>query len=277
MANDFKTAQPLEYFKHFLKENIRPDGRDLLEFRKTLLNIGTISTSYGSAVLKLGHTMVSCGITAELAVPPADNPNIGYFVPNVELPPLCSPEFRPGPPDDKAQILSQLVLDIVKNSGMLNLEDLCIQENKLSWVIYADVLCMSHDGNLLDAVLTVLYAALQNVKLPLIQINKESSEPEHIPESTFKLNLQSRPVSTTIALFDQNILFVDPSHDEEDIACGTITIVVGDNKQLYSVYKPGGCAVDDKILKKCIEAAVMRHSEVSQLLEEVHEEDSVDR
>jgi len=272
MANDFKTAQPLEYFKHFLKENVRPDGRELLEFRKTLLNIGTVSTAYGSAVLKLGHTMVSCGITAELAEPSADHPNIGYFVPNVELPPLCSPEFRPGPPDEKAQILSQLVLDIVNNSGMLNLEDLCIEEKKLSWVIYADIVCMSHDGNLLDAVLTVLYAALQNAQLPLIQINEENKEAEHIPNSTFKLKLLSTPVSTTISLFDQNILFVDPSHDEEDLANGTITIVVGSNKELYSVYKPGGCAVNDEIIKKCMEAAFLRHSEVSRLLDEVHED-----
>lgn len=35
------------------------------------------------------------------------------LVPNVELPALCSPEFRPGPPSEKAQVLSQFVLDTV--------------------------------------------------------------------------------------------------------------------------------------------------------------------
>lgn len=275
MADDFKTAQPLEYYKHFLKENIRPDGRGLMEFRKTLLNIGTINTAYGSAVLKLGHTMVACGITAELAEPSAESPNTGFFVPNVELPPLCSPEFRPGPPDDKAQVLSQLVLDTVTNSGLLNLEDLCIEEKKLSWVIYADITCMSHDGNLLDAVLTVLYAALRDTKLPSIVINEESKEVEHIPETTFKLKLSSRPVSTTIALFDESVLLVDPTHDEEDLAPGTITVVLGSEQELFSVYKPGGCPVDDKVLQKCVQAALVRHEEVTQLLDHVYED--VDR
>jgi len=196
MADDFKTAQPLEYYKHFLKENIRPDGRRLMEFRKTLLNIGTVNTAYGSAILKLGHTMVSCGITAELAEPSAERPNIGYFVPNVDLPPLCSPEFRPGPPDEKAQVLSQVLLDMVTNSGMLNLEDLCIKEKKLCWVLYADIMCMSHDGNLLDAAMIALRAALQNTRLPRIQMDDESNEVEHIPDNWFPLKLSSTPVST---------------------------------------------------------------------------------
>ena len=108
MADDYKIAQPVEYYKHFLKENIRPDGRQLTEFRRTVLNVGTVTTARGSAVLKLGHTMVVRGVTAELAEPTAEHPKRGYFVPNVELPPLCSLDFRPGPPDDKAQVLSQV-------------------------------------------------------------------------------------------------------------------------------------------------------------------------
>jgi len=34
-------------------------------------------------------------------------------VPNVELSPLCSPQFRPGPPGELAQTLSQFVSNIV--------------------------------------------------------------------------------------------------------------------------------------------------------------------
>ena len=34
-------------------------------------------------------------------------------VPNVDLPPLCSSRFRPGPPSEQAQVLSQFVADII--------------------------------------------------------------------------------------------------------------------------------------------------------------------
>jgi len=275
MADDYKIAQPLEYYKHFLKENIRPDGRQLTEFRRTVLNVGTVTTARGSAVLKLGHTMVVCGVTAELAEPTAEHPKRGYFVPNVELPPLCSLDFRPGPPDDKAQVLSQSVLDLCTSANLLNLEELCIEEKKYVWVLYADIVCLSHDGNLTDAINTVLYAALKNTKLPLITMNQETRQPEHQADEFFHLNLLTRPVSTTIALFDDDILLVDPSHEEEDVASGSMTIVCGSDKELYAVHKYGGCPIDDLLLNKCMKHALERHQQVTKLLDSLEED--VDR
>lgn len=41
-------------------------------------------------------------------------PNDKMFpVPNIDLPPLCSPHFRPGPPSEQAQILNQFFADII--------------------------------------------------------------------------------------------------------------------------------------------------------------------
>ena len=34
-------------------------------------------------------------------------------VPNVELSPMCSSRFRPGPPGEQAQVLSQFVNEVV--------------------------------------------------------------------------------------------------------------------------------------------------------------------
>ena len=34
-------------------------------------------------------------------------------VPNIDLPPLCSPRFRPGPPSEQAQVLSQFIADTI--------------------------------------------------------------------------------------------------------------------------------------------------------------------
>ena len=36
-----------------------------------------------------------------------------HLVPNVDLPPLCSSRFRPGPPGEQAQVLSQFVADVI--------------------------------------------------------------------------------------------------------------------------------------------------------------------
>ena len=36
-----------------------------------------------------------------------------HLVPNVDLPPLCSSRFRPGPPGEQAQVLSQFLADVI--------------------------------------------------------------------------------------------------------------------------------------------------------------------
>ncbi|XP_070296047.1 exosome complex component RRP43 [Salvelinus sp. IW2-2015] len=131
MAAGFKTAEPLEYHLRFLKENCRSDGRELGEFRTTTLNIGSISTADGSALVKIGNTTVMCGIKGELANPPVDAPNKGYIVPNVDLPPLCSSRFRPGPPGEQAQAASQFIADVIESSAVIQKEDLCILKGKL--------------------------------------------------------------------------------------------------------------------------------------------------
>nr|XP_021586168.1 exosome complex component RRP43 isoform X1 [Ictidomys tridecemlineatus] len=74
----FRTVEPMEYYRRFLKENCRPDGRELGEFRTTTVNIGSISTADGSALVKLGNTTVVCGVKAEFAAPPTDAPDKGY-------------------------------------------------------------------------------------------------------------------------------------------------------------------------------------------------------
>lgn len=43
---------------------MRPDGRGLLEFRPVSINIGTVTTAEGSAVVRVGNTTVICGVKA---------------------------------------------------------------------------------------------------------------------------------------------------------------------------------------------------------------------
>lgn len=74
---------------------------------------GSISTANGSALVRLGNTTVLCGVTAETAAPALDASNAGFIVPNVDLPALASPRFKPGPPGDEAQRLSVWLRDLL--------------------------------------------------------------------------------------------------------------------------------------------------------------------
>ncbi|NXF09390.1 EXOS8 protein, partial [Smithornis capensis] len=258
------------------KENCRPDGRELGEFRATTVNIGniffslgSITTADGSALVKLGNTTVICGVKAELAAPAADSANKGYIVPNVELPSLCSERFRSGPPGEEAQAASQFIADVIENSQMIVKEDLCIANGKLAWVLYCDIICLDYDGNLLDASVFALLAALKNVQLSSVTINEETGLSEVNLKQKTPLIIRKHPVATSFAIFDDTLLIVDPTAEEEDLATGTVTIVTDEEGRLCSVHKPGGSPLTGAKLQDCITRAITRHKEVKKLIDKV--------
>lgn len=92
-------------------------------------SVGSISTAEGSALVRMGATTVVCGVKAEIAEPELDRESEGFLgayfflqhpsgkvrsnvlilkppVPNLDLPAMCSPKFKPGPPSEEAQVLS---------------------------------------------------------------------------------------------------------------------------------------------------------------------------
>lgn len=60
----FRKIHPNKYLRDYLEKDVRPDSRKKLEFRPVIININSISTAEGSALVKLGNTTVICGIKA---------------------------------------------------------------------------------------------------------------------------------------------------------------------------------------------------------------------
>ncbi|XP_071760059.1 exosome complex component RRP43 [Centroberyx gerrardi] len=269
MAAGFKTAEPLEYHRSFLKENCRPDGRELGEFRTTTLNIGSISTADGSALVKVGNTTVICGIKAELANPTVEAPTKGYIVPNVDLPPLCSSRFRPGPPGEQAQAASQFIADVIESSDVIQTEDLCIERGKLCWVLYCDIMCLDYDGNILDACIIALLAALKNTQLPEVTIDTETCGPQVNSEKRNGLRIHKHPVGASFCVFDNSILIVDPTAEEESLSTAHLTVVTDEEDRLCCVHKPGGTSLSGEKLQECISRAAARQREIRKLIDKV--------
>lgn len=116
----------------------------------------------------------------ELATPKADVPDHGYIVPNVELSPLCSSKFRPGPPSEQAQVLSKSIDIVLSNSRALDLKDLCICKNKLVWVLYCDILCLNYNGSVVDACIGAVIAALKTCKSHCVMLLSKSMYNDNI-------------------------------------------------------------------------------------------------
>ncbi|KAG5458400.1 MAG: ribosomal protein S5 domain 2-type protein [Olpidium bornovanus] len=198
-AETFRKLYPDEYVYKFLRENTRPDGRTHGRFRRTTVTLGAISTAHGSSLVCIGGTAVICGVKAEVAEPRLDAPGEGYLgtargIPNIELSPLCSSRFKPGPPSDEQQVLSDRLNMFLKElsvsaspecpaghlaparfvdgacacwvltrrSRSVDLSKLCIEPGKAVWVLYVDVQCLNYDGNVMDAMLAAATTALIN-------------------------------------------------------------------------------------------------------------------
>ncbi|KAI8927694.1 ribosomal protein S5 domain 2-type protein [Entophlyctis helioformis] len=265
----FKKIQPLEYHRRFLDEGVRADGRPLLHFRETSLNVGSITTANGSVLLKQGNTTVVCGIKAELAQPLPTTPRRGFLVPNIDLPALCSPLFRPGPPGELTQSLSSTLNSLVTSGHILDLETLCVTPGRAVWVLYADILCLDYAGNVLDAAVAALMAALKNVVLPAVTVDDNDDAPPTLNGKVGRpLQLSRALISSTFGVFDGRLLLADPTHEEEALVSSCITVVLDDQGLICGVYKPGGSAVSKAMLDECIVQARARSKHLLRLLAE---------
>lgn len=58
----FRSLHPVKFYRDYLNQNIRPDGRLLSKFRSITVNVGAVVTADGSALVRIGNTTVICGI-----------------------------------------------------------------------------------------------------------------------------------------------------------------------------------------------------------------------
>ena len=61
----FRKVHPVQYHLQYLNQGVRPDGRGLLRARKTLVSAHAASSADGSAMVRLGHTLVIAGVQVE--------------------------------------------------------------------------------------------------------------------------------------------------------------------------------------------------------------------
>lgn len=187
----FRIVHSIKYYRDFANHNVRPDGREFDQFRPVRVTANSIGTADGSAIVKIGHTTVVCGIKAvkyerlkiinlkwmltnwyfcsnfiqELAQPTVTEPDAGFIVPNIDLSSVSLYRSRVNMVNDAALALSSQLNDIIINSEWVDRKALCIAKEKLVWVLHCDITCLDYDGSVLDAAVIALVTALRNCKL----------------------------------------------------------------------------------------------------------------
>jgi exosome complex component RRP42 len=243
-----------------LKDGKRIDDRGLEDYRDLEIKVNVIEKAEGSAWVRLGNTQVLVGIKVDMGEPFPDLPDRGVITTNVELVPLASPSFEPGPPDENAIELARVVDRGIRESQAVELEKLVIVPGKLVRVVFIDVHVLDHDGNLLDATGIGAIAALLSTKMPKVVYNEETDEVEVLDEYE-PLPVRRVPIPVTFAKIGQNLL-VDPNLDEEMVMDGRITITTDENAMISSVQKSESGSFKLEEVMYAVDTAIKKASEL---------------
>ncbi|KAJ2397348.1 hypothetical protein GGI23_003568 [Coemansia sp. RSA 2559] len=253
----FERIHHVEFQRRFLTQRTRHDGRAFSQFRPTHVVKGAISTAQGSSTVRIGNTTVVCGIKAEVSEPDVKTPDEGYLATNVELSPMCSARFRPGAPGEDAQVASEHVHRLFKNN-VVDLKSLCIEEGQAVWSLSADIVCLKYDGNILDASIIALMAALEDLKLPKAKLDPATGVVSADRTKAEPLALRKRLFPATFSLVDDAYLVADADDAEEQMATAGLLIVLDDNDRLANIWKRGAGLVSKETIRQCIGSAGQR-------------------
>lgn len=199
-----------------LAEGNRIDGRQKLEVRDFTVEAGLLNKAEGSAKVQMGNTIVYAGVKASLGSPFPDTPNQGVLIVNIELSPLASPYFESGPPRPDAIELSRVCDRGLRESHVINVDDLCEVPGEKVWIVFVDIYPVADDGNLLDASSLAAMAALATTKLPVVTVDPETKVVTTNADETKPLPINRFSSSVTFSKVGDDFV-VDPVLAEEKI------------------------------------------------------------
>ena len=245
-----------DHIMRLLEKGRRQDGRGATDFRSLKIETGLIESADGSARVQLGNTTVIAGNKIIPGTPFGDTPNLGVLTTGMELIPMAHPTFESGPPGEDAIELARVVDRGIRESSMVDVEQLCITPGEEVWMCYIDMYAIDHDGNLFDAANIAAVSALKSAVVPGEQYGKGENKP---------LPVTCTPVSVTSAKLG-NTLIVDPDYDEEQISTARLTVTTDDDGNFRAMQKGGRGSITLDELSLCLDRAVEIGAEIRKII-----------
>jgi len=218
-----------------LSKGVRYDGRKLTQYRPVSVETGISANAEGSARVKIGQTEVLVGVKMAIETPYPDTPEKGNIMVNVELLPLSSPKFEPGPPGIQAIELSRVVDRGIRESQALDQKALCITPGEKVWSVMIDVCPVNADGNLQDAAALGAMAALKDAVFPQVD---EAGKCVYDHKTKDKLPIAKDVIEITVFRIGNHFI-VDPLPVEEELVDARLTVAVTNEKKVSALQKGG--------------------------------------
>ncbi len=249
----------LMQIKKLALDGKRLDGRALGEFRKFTIEKNIIGTAEGSARVRLGGTEVLVGIKVGMGKPYSNKPDHGMLATSVELRSIAHHTFDPFQTTNKAKAIeiSRVVDRGIRESGMIDLESLCLEPGKKVWSVNLDIMVLDHDGNIFDASTLGALAALSDTVVPASDFDLGDD---------FQLPVGEMPVSTTFVKIGEHV-FLDPTATEEAVADARLTITTDTCGSLRAMQKGLSGVLYYEEVTKAIQDSIITGKMVRETLE----------
>ena len=264
VLDELKKSQILE----LLEQGKRVDGRALDEPREISIETNAIPKANGSARVRLGETEVICGVKIQPDRPFPDMGDKGIFICTAELLPLSHSTVETGPPQPHVIELARVVDRGIRESHMVDVSQLVIEQNKSVVGVFADNVVVDYDGNLFDACSYAATAALLTSKTP--KWNMVDDIPTLVDGEDSPLPTTTIPVSVTMGKIGNHIV-VDPNGDEWDSMDARITITSDSDGNICALQKGGDDGFTQDEIVQCGEISVRVGAKIREKLKAVQQ------
>lgn len=266
-ADVYRKLFPREFLKTCIDNDVRPDSRKFDAARPVHIQTKVIQTANSSSLVRVGSTSVIAAVKLAVGTPAVATPDQGEIAIQVHLTPLCSTRFGLGRPSEEAQSLGSQLTRLIIGSRVVEMSDLSIERGKSAWKLMVDVYCIDHDGNVHDASLIAIMAALKNLQLPAITVSENDHLVSIQPDGeATPLKMQHVVYGTTFAVLNGRVV-IDPTSEEESLASSLFSITYNTHEQLAGVHKPGGNAIAPQTLHQCMTTAKNRAQQLAHIVD----------
>jgi exosome complex component RRP42 len=259
-VDNLRREQILEQYS----QGRRADGRGLGDYRELKIQVGTMIKANGSATVDLGNTRVVAGVKVAVGTPFPDTPDEGLLIVGAEVLPIASAYVEPGPPDEDSIELARVVDRGVRESHMVDMHEMVIEEGKKVYSVFVDVTVVNVDGNLLDATSYAVVSALASAKYKKMTL-KEDKVVEL--EEMSSLPVQTIPVSITTSKVG-DFLLMDPTTEEEAVQEARLTFAIAKG-QVCAAQKGGQGSFSPEQVLKALDTALLKSKEIEARIREV--------
>ncbi|KZT03040.1 ribosomal protein S5 domain 2-like protein [Laetiporus sulphureus 93-53] len=262
-----------EFLSASLKQSLRLDGRNMLEMRKPKLTFGP---ELGWVECALGKTRIIAQVDAKMVKPPPERPLEGIITIHSEISPMASNEYEAGRPSDEEVTITRMLDKVLRRSDVVDKESLCVLAGQRVWHLRLTIHCLADAGNMLDCACLAGVIALKHFRRPEVEVVGDEVT-IHLPSerAPVPLSMHHTPYCFTFAYFSDPATspVLDPSHLEQVLSAGLLSVALNAQRELCVVQKAGGVPLAPEEILRIINVAVDRAKELDKIVEERLKED----